>query len=93
MIYTIEFQNRGLPHAHILFLLEPSYRFVHPYDIDKIISAKIPDKDIDLELFKIVSSLMIHGPCGTQNKKSPCKQKGNVSRTFQKRLLMVQLLF
>jgi hypothetical protein len=64
VVYTIEFQKRGLPHAHILVFLHTSYRFVHPHDIDRIISAEIPDKNKDPELFKIVTTLMIHGPCG-----------------------------
>lgn len=86
MIYTIEFQKRGLPLAHILVFLQPSFRFVHPHDIHKTISAKIPDKNKDHELFKIVTSLMIHGPCGTQNKNSPCMQKRQVYQTFSKKV-------
>ncbi|CAK8572445.1 unnamed protein product [Lathyrus sativus] len=56
VIYTIEFQKRGLLHAHILAFLQPSYMFVYPYDIDKTISAEIPDKDVDPELFKIYNA-------------------------------------
>ncbi|GAU38772.1 hypothetical protein TSUD_279250 [Trifolium subterraneum] len=76
IIYTIEFHKRGLPHAHILVFLQPTFRFVHPHDIDKIISAEIPDKDRDPELFTIVTSLMIHGPCGDQNISAPCMENG-----------------
>ncbi|GAU39679.1 hypothetical protein TSUD_320920 [Trifolium subterraneum] len=76
VVYTIEFQKRGLPHAHILVFLQSVYRISHPDGIDRIITAEIPDKNRDLELFQIVSTLMIHGPCGDQNKKSPCMQKG-----------------
>lgn len=63
VIYTIEFQKRGLPHARILVFLRPENRCVHPKQIDKIISAEIPNKDRDPELYNIVSTLMIHGPC------------------------------
>lgn len=90
MIYTIEFQKRGLPLAHILVFLQPSFRFVHPHDIHKTISAKIPNKNKDHELFKIVTSLMIHGPCGAQNKNSPCMQKGKCTKHFPKKLLILQ---
>ncbi|XP_024636211.2 uncharacterized protein [Medicago truncatula] len=72
VIYTIEFQKRGIPHAHILVFLRPESRCKHPNQIDKIISAEIPDKNRDPRLYDIVASLMIHGPCGPQNTKSPC---------------------
>jgi len=79
VIYTIEFQKRGLPHAHILVFLKPQSRPRQPKHIDKIISAKIPDKDIDPHLFKIVTSLMIHDPCGHQNTSSPCGHQNTSS--------------
>ncbi|CAH9141764.1 unnamed protein product [Cuscuta epithymum] len=85
VIYTIEFQKRGLPHAHILIFLHPQYRYPHPDDIDKIISAELPDEESDPELLKIVSSLMVHGPCGVENKKAPCMQNGKCTRHFPKK--------
>ncbi|CAK8575825.1 unnamed protein product [Lathyrus sativus] len=42
-IYTIEFQKRGLPHAHILIFLHPSNKYQIPKDIDKVIRAEVPD--------------------------------------------------
>jgi hypothetical protein len=86
-MYTIEFQKRGLPHAHILVFLQREFRIVHPHSIDKIISAELPDKNKDPELFEIVTSLMIHGPCGGQNKGSPCMQKGKCSKFYPKRFV------
>jgi len=68
VIYTIEFQKCGLPHAHILIFLHPQFKHPNPDGIDKIISAELLDEQVEPELFKIVSSFMIHGPCGIQNK-------------------------
>ena len=84
VIYTIEFQKRGLPHAHILVFLNPKYRCVKPEHIDRIISTEIPDKDTDPELFKIVTSLMIHGPCGPENESSPCMDRNKCTKHFQR---------
>ncbi|KAK2422714.1 hypothetical protein QL285_033225 [Trifolium repens] len=84
VVYTIEFQKRGLPHAHFLVFLQPAYRIIHPHNIDKIICAEIPDKDRDPELFDIVTSLMIHGPCDPPNKDPPCLQNGRCGKYFPK---------
>jgi hypothetical protein len=87
VIYTIEFQKRGLPHAHILVFLRPDFRILHPNKIDKIISAEIPDKEIDPHLYDIVSTLMIHGPCGEQNWKSPCMVNKKCSKYYPKKFV------
>ncbi|GAU27991.1 hypothetical protein TSUD_373870 [Trifolium subterraneum] len=87
VIYTIEFQKLGLPHAHILVFLQAAYRISYPDSIDKIISSEIPDKNRDPELFQIVSTLMIHGPCSDQNKKSPCMSKNRCFKCFPKRFV------
>ncbi|KAL5132857.1 hypothetical protein HKD37_03G006282 [Glycine soja] len=63
VIYTIEWQKRGLSHAHILIFLHPSNKLPNPEDIDHIISAEVPNKHTHAELFEIVSSHMMHGPC------------------------------
>ncbi|XP_071708077.1 uncharacterized protein [Rutidosis leptorrhynchoides] len=65
-LYTIEFQKRGLPHAHICIFLDEQDKLPEPGDIDEYISAEIPDKDADPELYQLVSELMIHGLCDTE---------------------------
>ncbi|XP_061368581.1 uncharacterized protein LOC133311548 [Gastrolobium bilobum] len=83
-VCTIEFQKRGLPHAHILLFLNPSSKAESALDIDKLISAEIPDKETNPTLFMAVTSYMIHGPCGPENYKSPCMKDGRCSKKFPK---------
>lgn len=87
VIYTIEFQKRGLPHSHILIFLNPESRHPHATNIDKIISAEIPDERNEPTLYRVVSNLMIHGPCGAQNRRSPCMQNGRCTKYFPKKFV------
>ena len=40
---TIEFQKRGLPHCHLLLILSPEDKPATAEDVDRIVSAEIPD--------------------------------------------------
>ncbi|CAJ2677885.1 unnamed protein product [Trifolium pratense] len=84
-MYTIEFQKRGLPHAHILIFLHPSSKYHSPEDIDTIISAEIPNPDSDPELYNLVKKHMIHGPCGSSRLQSPCTVNGRCTKFFPKK--------
>ncbi|WOG95440.1 hypothetical protein DCAR_0414759 [Daucus carota subsp. sativus] len=84
-MYTIEFQKRGLPHAHILLFLHPSMKNPSADYIDTIISAEIPDPNTDPEAYNAVKRSMLHGPCGQANKSSPCMFQGKCSKHFPKK--------
>ncbi|XP_057418929.1 uncharacterized protein LOC130713151 [Lotus japonicus] len=84
-MYTVEFQKRGLPHAHILLWLKPQYKLITGEDIDKFISAELPDPQIYPKLYKAVSSFMIHGPCGVIDPKCACMVDGKCSKHFPKK--------
>ncbi|XP_057381786.1 uncharacterized protein LOC130704351 [Daphnia carinata] len=72
-IHVIEFQKRGLPHAHLLMWIDENDVPTTEEDIDKTICAEIPDPEVNPILHKIVMSNMIHGPCGKEiNRNSPC---------------------
>jgi hypothetical protein len=43
-VYVIEFQNRGLPHSHILIILDEKDKLITSEDYDRIVCAEIPDK-------------------------------------------------
>ncbi|GBN46953.1 hypothetical protein AVEN_170958-1 [Araneus ventricosus] len=83
-IYVIEFQKRGLPHAHILLTLDSESKIRTKDDIDKFVSAELPDPCTDLRLFQIVTKCMVHGPCGTININSPCMRDGQCCKSFPK---------
>ncbi|KAK7260437.1 hypothetical protein RIF29_26474 [Crotalaria pallida] len=85
VVYTIEFQKRGLPHAHILVFLHEDAKHPHPEDIDQIISAEIPDPNDKPGLYEAVKEFMLHGPCGTANRNSPCMVDGRCSKFFPKK--------
>ena len=85
VVYTIEWQKRGLPHAHILIFLHPSNKYLNLEDIDNMISTEIPNKDTHLELYELVSKHMIHGPCGLPNRRTPCMLDGKRIRFFLKK--------
>nr|XP_043639224.1 uncharacterized protein LOC122610293 [Erigeron canadensis] len=84
IIYTIEFQKRGLPRCHALIFLHKHDK-ISPDDIDHVISAELPSEQDDPIAFEVVRTHMMHGPCGEHNRKSPCIQpNGTCSKGFPK---------
>ena len=74
-VFTIEWQKRkGLPHMHLLITLHNDYKIRNPSDIDKFVSAELPDQIANPRLHKAVLSHMIHGPCGKNFPSSPCME-------------------
>src|ERR1700722_11224500 len=53
-LYTIEFQKRGLPHAHVLLILAQPYKPRTVADYDTIVLAEIPDKNSNPNTFNTV---------------------------------------
>nr|GEW05751.1 hypothetical protein [Tanacetum cinerariifolium] len=52
VVYIIEFQKRGQPHAHILLWLEEEWKCKTPSQVDNIISTEMPSPTNDLEGYK-----------------------------------------
>lgn len=84
--YVIEFQKRGLPHMHMLLFLDYANKIYTEEQVDKLISAEIPDKNVQPRLCAIVRQFMIHGPCGDYNMNLPCmnNDKKKCSKNFPK---------
>ncbi|GJX10424.1 DNA helicase [Tanacetum coccineum] len=84
VLYTIEFQKRGLPHCHTLLWVDSKNEMQDAQKIDNYISAKIPDSVQDPRGYKLVTELMMHGPCGAASSSAACMQKGSCSKHFPK---------
>ncbi|GJV34368.1 DNA helicase [Tanacetum coccineum] len=85
VLYTIEFQKRGLPHCHTLLWVDSKNKITDASQIDEYISAELPDPVKDPRGYKVVSELMLHGPCGAANLSAPCTQNGTCNKKFPKR--------
>ncbi|XP_062113950.1 uncharacterized protein LOC133824953 [Humulus lupulus] len=84
-IYTIEFQKKGLPHAHILLFLHSTLKNPSADHIDNIISVEIPDLNVDPDGYNAINKFMIHGPCGKLNSNSPCMMQDRCTKHFPKK--------
>ena len=84
MLHTIEFQKRGLPHAHIILWNSTDTSQPTPTFIDSFISAEIPDPALDPLGYSLVAEHMMHGPCGKNNPSLPCMKNGKCSKGYPK---------
>ncbi|XP_076066073.1 uncharacterized protein LOC143039717 [Oratosquilla oratoria] len=85
-LYSVEWQKRGLPHAHILLWMTVR---VTADIVEQVISAEIPDKEKEPRLYETVTRCMIHGPCKGYNESEVCcqiksKKPGQCGKGFPK---------
>ena len=59
----------------------------NPDMIDKVISAKIPDPETHPRLYHLVTTMMVHHPCGETNPRAPCMKDGKCSKHYPKDLM------
>jgi hypothetical protein len=86
-LVTIEWQKRGLPHAHILLILKAIFRLQNSDHFDSVVCAEFPRLDgskAEAELHEKVLKHMVHGPCGVHNPTAPCMLKGKCKLGFPK---------
>jgi hypothetical protein len=83
--YVVEFQKRGLPHAHILLIVDEEDKPKTIAEIDQRVSAELPDKAAQPDLWNAVTTHMFHGPCGTTKKDAPCmNEEGDCTKDYPK---------
>ena len=77
----------GLPHSHILLILDPADRLNTADDIDCMVSAELPDPEQSEQarrLHDIVVNSMTHAQCGPANPAAGCMRDGKCSKHFPK---------
>ncbi|KAG8171780.1 hypothetical protein JTE90_007773 [Oedothorax gibbosus] len=75
-VYTIEFQKRGLPHAHILAALRTDCKLLQPNDVDRF----------RIELYRFISSLRVYMSNDLMNRIILSPQNDEVNRMNEKKL-------
>lgn len=82
--YVIEFQKRGLPHAHIVVTFVEGDKIITADDVDGIVSAVIPDKQTQPRLYALVAKHQIHKPCGVYAPAASCMVNGRCKNQYPK---------
>ncbi|KAI5419900.1 hypothetical protein KIW84_043887 [Lathyrus oleraceus] len=83
-MYVTEFQKRGLPHVHMLLVLESNDKLRDPKDYDSMVRAEIPKLECEPQSHEVVVRHMIHGPCGIINRKTDIVKKGIPNNSWMK---------
>jgi hypothetical protein len=81
-IWVIEFQKRGLPHMHILLILDEASKLHTTEDYDLMVSTAIPNLIRHLEAYKTITSCMVHGPCGPDFLNAQCMEQRKCKKRY-----------
>ena len=80
----VEWQKRGLPQIHTLLWLKHK---IKQGQIDSLISAEIPNLNVDSILFEIIKNNTVQGPSGQINPGSQRMSNGKCTRNYPKQLI------
>ena len=80
--YVIEFQKRGLPHAHIAIAFKDEWKIKSGKEVDLMVSAEIPDPKKHPKLNKIVLQNNIHVCNSNANDPTSCIENGICKKGF-----------
>jgi hypothetical protein len=79
-IYVVEFQKRALPHAHILIFFTEDCKPHTVKDVDRMISAELPNSETNKLAHETVTRCTMHGPCGAAFPNAPCMEEGKCKK-------------
>jgi hypothetical protein len=79
-IHVVEFQKRGLLHAHIFIFFIEDYKPHTVKDVDRMISAELPNSETNKLAHETVSRCTTHGPCGAVFPNAPCMEEGKCKK-------------
>jgi len=82
-IYVIEFQKRGLPHAHILIFFAENYKPHTVEDVDCMINVELPKTN--RLAHETIARCMMHGPCGATFPNAPCMEDGKCKKQYPRK--------
>ena len=71
-IHVIKFQKRGLPHVHIIIILQERYKILFKDQFDIYVSVELSNKEPYPDLNELVVKNMIYGPCGKYRSSKSC---------------------
>jgi hypothetical protein len=79
-IYVVEFQKRGLLHAHILIFSTEDCKPHTVKDVDRMITAELPNSETNKLAHETVARCMMHGPCEATFPNAPCMEEGKCKK-------------
>jgi hypothetical protein len=81
-ICVIEFQKRGLPHAHIFIFFAKDYKPHMVEDVDRMISVELLNLKTNKLAHETVARCMMHSPCGAAIPNAPCMEDGKCKKQY-----------
>ncbi|GJQ94857.1 hypothetical protein Tco_0005996 [Tanacetum coccineum] len=82
LLYSLNFKSNI---AHTLLWVDSESKIQGHEDVDRLISAKLPDLQTDPQGYKVVLEMMIHEPCGDVNMSATCMQRDKCTKNFPKK--------
>jgi hypothetical protein len=84
-IYVVEFQKRGLSHAHILIFFTEDCKPHTVEDVDRMISAELPNSETNKLAHETIARCTMHGPCGAAFPNAPCMEESKCKKQYPRK--------